>query len=115
MNEINESGVYRLTKYEQEVHLSFNEEDKTWEAYVSSQGYIKKFDEAGWECVKTQYYSNGEVMAKFYKAPKNAVSIRKIKEKRELTEEERNVLKERVKLMHEAKNKKKNDKNLKNI
>lgn len=101
--------VYKLSRYEQEVHLSFNEEEKIWTAYVTSPRYMRKFEKNGWECIDVQHYKNGEVVSKTYKAPRKCIIIAKEREKRILTEEEKNILRERILLMHEAKKRKNNN------
>jgi hypothetical protein len=67
---------------------------------------MRRFERACWECTNTDYFPDGRVLSKNYKAPKKRVAILKERPKRELTEEERNVLRERaLKMQENRKNK----------
>lgn len=110
IEEYNENKIYRLTKAEREVILNIDDELKEWSAYVSSPSWMKKFEEAGWECVKEDHYANGDIVAKVYKAPAKQVIIAKKRKARNISEEEKEALRERVKLMQKNKEEKKKNK-----
>lgn len=95
-----------LLREEREVVLNISDADTNWSAYCSSPKMMKKFEKAGWECVKVDKDSDGLIVAKTYSAPLEQISIKPKKKKRELTEEQMELLKQRAKAMQEAKNKK---------
>ena len=64
---------------------------------------MRKFDKLKYECTRTEYYENGEVYAKFYKVPPNAISFRDPTKKREISEESRKAAAERLKALHQKK------------
>ena len=98
--------TYKLTKDERETLLNYCEADGYWEIDTSVATHIRKFDKLGYECTDTQLYPDGTVMAKTYKVPKHAISFRKPeKVKREMSEEQKAAMSERVKLMQAARKK----------
>ena len=94
-------GVQKLSKDERETALIYNEADGFWEIYTAVPKHIRRFDKLKYECVKTEFYENGEVFAKFYKVPAKAISFRDPNKKRELTEEQRQAAAERLRAMRE--------------
>ena len=103
-------GFRKLTKEERETIVNYSELDGKWYIDSSVSAHIKKLDKLGYKCVNTQYYPDGTVEAKQYECPKFAVSFRKPeKVKREMSEEQKLAMSERVKAMHEAKRKNKNN------
>jgi hypothetical protein len=93
---------FTLSRAEKEVILTIDEETQEWLAYVSSPYWMRRFERAGWECTKTDYFPDGRVLSKNYKAPKKRVGILKERPKRELTDEERLALRERALKMQES-------------
>lgn len=79
----------KLTREEREVHLWFDPVDKVWLAEVQIPAYMSKFEKQGWELVETRYYNDGTVMSKEYKAGQEFITIRDVKKKRLLTDEEK--------------------------
>lgn len=100
-NIINLQPNFTLSRAEKEVVLTIDEETQEWTAYVSSPYWMRRFERAGWECTHTEYFPDGRVLSKNYKAPKKRVGILKERPKRELTEEERKILRERALKMQE--------------
>ena len=94
---------YKLSKDERETLLNYCEADGYWEIDTSVAVHMRKFDKLGYECTGTQYYPDGTIQAKTYKVPKHAISFRKPeKVKREMSDEQKAVMSERVKAMQAA-------------
>ena len=93
-------GVQKLSKDERETVLIYNEADGYWEIFTAVAKHMRKFDRLKYECTRTEYYENGEVYAKFYKVPPNAISFRDPTKKREISEESRKAAAERLKALH---------------
>lgn len=94
---------YHLSKYEQEVVISFSAADGTADLYTADPVWIRKLDKlvqqnpAQFVPGKVETYQ-GEIVAKRYTFPKRFLSIRsKNPEKRELTDEQKAELTERLK------------------
>ena len=86
-------GCYRLAIDERETILSY--------VYTAVRKHMNKFEKLGWECTKVEYYPDGEVFGKFYKVPNCAISFRSPeKRKVNLTEEQREALRERMRNLH---------------
>lgn len=100
---------YRLTIDERELHIWINENDKDYiYAETSIIRYINKFNKLGWEKVKEQYYDDGTIESVTYKVPLYAISFRKpVKVKKEMTEEQKEAARERMKMMVERRKSKK--------
>ena len=94
-------GIQKLSRDERETALIYNEADGFWEIYTAVPKHIRRFDKLKFNCVKTEFYENGEVFAKFYKVPAKAISFRDPNKKRELSEEQRQAAAERLKAMRE--------------
>lgn len=102
----------KLTKEERETTVNYSEIDGIWYIDTSVSSHMKKLDKLGYKCTNTLYYPDGTVEAKQYECPKFAISFRKPeKVKREMSEEQKLAMSERVKAMHEAKRKNKNNDN----
>lgn len=93
---------YSLTRYEQEVIINFNAEDETATIYTANPVWIRKMDKLveqnpeQFEMYR-QEKLDGRIISKAYKFPKRFVSIRSKDVKRELTEEQRAAMAERLK------------------
>lgn len=90
----------RLTLDERETAVTYNEADKYWEIYTAVKMHMNKFDKLGYECTHVERYEDGEIMAKFYKVPRHAVSFRS-PIKREMTVEQREAARERLKQLRD--------------
>ena len=88
--------VQRLTKDERETILIYNEADGYWTIYSAVQPHIRKFDKLNYPITDIDYYSNGEVAGKFYQVPKNAISFKDPTKKRNISEEQKQALRERA-------------------
>lgn len=91
-----------MTRQEQETIISFNAAGDTTELYTADPVYIRKLDkmvEKNPEQFKPGRVETcqGEIVAKCYIFPKRFISIRSKDVKRELSEEQRKELAERLK------------------
>ena len=97
----------KLLSEERETILTYSDSDKKWHIYTAVPAHMRKFDKLGYQCIKTQFYSDNTVESKEYEVPKFAISFRKPEKiKRELSEEQRQAMVERMKAMQEAKHSK---------
>ncbi len=92
-------GDYKLTKYEQEVHLSFNMEDDLATLYTSSTTWMKKMDklvETYPDAYKLVDVSKacGTIVGKTYEFP--VEFFRLGKPRKELSEERKEELRSRL-------------------
>jgi hypothetical protein len=88
--------IQRLTKEERETILTYNEADGFWTIYSGVQSHIRKFDKRNYEVTEVDYYPDGEIAGKFYKVPKNAISFKYPNKKRNISEEQKAMLAERM-------------------
>ena len=89
-------AIQRLAKEERETILTYNEADGFWTIYSGVQSHIRKFDKLNYEVTNVDYYEDGTVAGKFYKVPKKAISFRDPSKKRNLTDEQKAMLAERM-------------------
>lgn len=91
-----------MTRQEQETIISFNAAKDSAELYTADPVYIRKLEKLvksnpeQFKQGRTETYQ-GEIVAKRYTFPKKFLSIRSKDVKRELTEEQRKELAERLK------------------
>jgi hypothetical protein len=88
--------IQRLTKEERETACVYNEADGYWTIYSAVQSHIRKFDKLNYPITDIDYYPDGEVAGKFYQVPKNAISFKDPTKKRNISEEQKQALRERV-------------------
>lgn len=90
--------ISKLTKQERETHCWFNEADERWEIQTDIRVHMTKLKKLGFECTDILRYSDGSIESMTFKAPKHAISFRSpIKRKRELSDEQRKEIAERLK------------------
>jgi hypothetical protein len=97
---------YRLTKEERETLYRIDEVDNTWYADSTIQKDIHKLERQGWIEIGVQYYNDGTVMAKQFKAPRNCLSPRSYnpdKPKRKMSEEHKQKVMKALQASREAK------------
>lgn len=87
---------YKLSNYERETNINFNEDEKVATVYTCKPSLIKKMDNF---CEK--YPADYELIfedeqSKTYQINKKFVSIRGPQKKRKLTEDEKEVLRNRM-------------------
>ena len=87
----------RRTRYEQETILNYNQETKTATCYTCDPAMIRKLDKLCAEDKAITVVEESEG-SKTYKFPKNWIKIRKSKQ---LTDEQRSELVERMRTMRQ--------------
>jgi hypothetical protein len=102
------TNTYALTNYEKETIFNFNEEEKTASIYTYNKALIKKLDKMCethpklYNLDKTDIY--GKHISKTYTVPKKMISVRMPVERKPLTEEQKNKLRQRMKKMRTQNN-----------
>lgn len=96
VQEATSEQVQRLTKEERETACVYNEADGYWTIYSAVQSHIRKFDKLNYPITDIDYYPDGEVAGKFYQVPKNAISFKDPTKKRNISEEQKQALRERA-------------------
>ena len=86
----------KLVHSEREIVIIYNEEDGYWQADTSIPKFWRRLEKKNWKCIRTQYYSDGTVCAKSFisNSPKG-ITIADPTKKRELTDEQRDAIRER--------------------
>lgn len=97
---------YSLSGVEREVVITFNAAEDIADIYTADPVYIRKMDKLVAQNPEQfkeirQEKLGGKVVAKRYEFPKRFVTIRSKDTKRELTEEQRAEMSERMKRLHE--------------
>ena len=89
----------RITTEEKETLLRFDYLEKCWYVDTSVPSHITKFKKQGWEIVSQTVNEQGDIQAVEFKCDNpTSISINKAeKRKKELTEEQRKILAERLK------------------
>lgn len=100
---------YRLSPEEREIILVMDDKDRKWKASCSSPTYMRKFEKQGWECTETEYYRDGSVCTKFYKAPQaSSITIGKAerpkRQGKPMSEERKRKLQESLQRARDTKN-----------
>jgi hypothetical protein len=107
-----ERAEYRLTKEERETIYRIDEVDNTWYADSTVQKDIHKLERRGWIETGVQYYNDGTVMAKQFKAPRNCLSPRTYnpdKPKKTMSAEHKQKVMDALKASRETKKAKENN------
>jgi|GEM_PF-4920880 len=91
-----------LASDEQEILISKIRNEKEFEIYISDRTYKTKIEKVSIKPYKVDIDSEGEEIAWYYKLPKNQIGFRKPPVKRELTDEQRLELAERIKNARES-------------
>ena len=88
----------KLSKYEKETIINFNEEEENATVYSCSKRVWSKCEKAAYKLIDTNLDSDGNVISKTYETRKKNISFRK---QRTLSVEYRTLLKERAGKMRE--------------
>ena len=92
----NPDGVTeKLSRGERECILLYNDEERVWYADSSIPKFWRRLEKKGWTLVSTQYYADGTVCSKSFKGSAKGVSITDPFKKREMTEEQKQKIRER--------------------
>jgi hypothetical protein len=90
-----------LTASERETIITLNDEDETAQVYTAQRPWITKLKRNPSAILLEEGSHDGSAWARF-ELPKGLVSLRSTKVKRELTEEQREALRERMAHAREA-------------
>jgi hypothetical protein len=86
-----------LSRLEQETIIKFNAEEEGIEIYTAYPPIMRKLSASPDYTLVKEYKQDGEVVAMDFKAARNMITIRSKKPaKREMTEEEKQALRERL-------------------
>ena len=95
-NEPDGNGVSeKLSRDERECILVYNDAERVWYAESSIPKFWRRLEKKGWTLVSTQYYSDGTVCSKSFKGSSKGVNITDPFKKREMSEEQRQKIRER--------------------
>ena len=92
---------YTISQEERETLLRYDYLDQCWYVETSVPTHITKFKKQGWEIVSQTVNENGNVQVVEFKCdnPSSVIIGKAEKKKRELTEEQRESLRQRMKEM----------------
>lgn len=92
-------------KEEREVLITYNESEDKWEAYCTSSKFARKFLKKGWTVKGIERFPNGDLCSISFSAPLYGLRIMNPENvKRNLSEEEKNILRERLASIRQQKN-----------
>lgn len=88
---------YKFLPEERETIITLDDADsKIWNVFTMQRKIIHKLDKIGAKPYKVEKDSEDNIISAEYKLNYNQISFRKISEKRELTEEQRQILRDRM-------------------
>ena len=97
----------KVTPEEREVLINIypDEDGKLWaEIDTTIQKYANKCIKQGWEQISETRHTDGSWQGATFRAPASAISIRNPNAKRTMSEEQKQIMSERMRLMREKKN-----------
>jgi hypothetical protein len=92
-----------FTIEELETHMNYDAVDKVWRVYTNIKSDYLKFKQKNWKVLSENFTEDGVFIDATFQARRKAVRIADAN-KREYTEEEKEVLRERMKKALETKN-----------
>ena len=96
----------KVTPDEREVLINIypDEDGKLWaEIDTTIQKYANKCIKQGWEQISETRHTDGSWQGATFRAPASAISIRNLNVKRTMSEEQKQIMSERMRLMREKK------------
>ena len=96
----------KVTPDEREVLINIypDEDGKLWaEIDTTIQKYANKCIKQGWEQISETRHTDGSWQGATFRAPASAISIRNPNAKRTMSEEQKQIMSERMRLMREKK------------
>lgn len=84
-----------LEACERETHITISDSEDEYTVYSCQKKVISKLEKLGIQAYKVETIE-GEVVGKYFKVPYKCISFKKEYKKRELTEEERKAIGERL-------------------
>ena len=97
----------KVTPEEREVLINIypDEDGNLWaEIDTTIQKYANKCIKQGWEQISEIRHTDGSWQGATFRAPASAISIRNPNAKRTMSEEQKQIMSERMRLMREKKN-----------
>lgn len=97
----------KVTPEEREILINIypDEDGRLWaEIDTTIQKYANKCIKQGWEQISETRHTDGSWQGATFRAPASAISIRNPNAKRTMSEEQKQIMSERMRLMREKKN-----------
>ena len=98
--------LVKVTPDEREVLINIypDKDGKLWaEIDTTIQKYANKCIKQGWEQISETRHTDGSWQGAIFRAPASAISIRNPNAKRTMSEEQKQIMSERMRLMREKK------------
>lgn len=89
--------AYQLTPFERETVIIINDEDPFAIIYSSQRPMMTKMDKLCKKNTNTYKVTKEDEVSKTYQCPKNLISFRSEREKRILSDDQKQVLRDRMK------------------
>lgn len=87
---------YNLIPEERETIINLSDADKQWEVFTMQKKIIHKLEKIGAKPYKVEKNDEGNIISASYKLEYSQISFRKKGEKRILTDEQRQILRDRM-------------------
>lgn len=85
----------KLSRDDRELVIVYNEAEGVFYADTSIPKFWRRLEKKNWECVHTQYYSDGTICSKSFRGSKKGITITDPFKKRELSEEQLQKIRDR--------------------
>lgn len=85
--------MYKLLKEERETIITISEDEISWNISTNIQKDYNKFVKQNWNQVERINYEDGKLMEARFIVPRKAISFRNYSKKREVSEEQKEKLK----------------------
>ena len=92
-----------LSKQEMEIHISKNATEDMFEVYITDTKYLKQLKKLGIQPYKSEADETGNIIVGFYRIPKEQIKIVKKRQPKNISEEQRKILAERMKNVRNSK------------
>ena len=87
---------YNFIPEERETIINLSDADKQWEVFTMQKKIIHKLEKIGAKPYKEEKDEDGNIISASYKLEYSQISFRKKGEKRILTDEQRQILRDRM-------------------
>lgn len=85
----------KLSRSDRELVIVYNEAEGVFYADTSIPKFWRRLEKKNWECIGTQYYSDGTVCSKSFRGTNKGITISDPFRKRNLTDEQREQIRQR--------------------
>lgn len=85
----------KLSRDDRELVIVYNEAEGVFYADTSIPKFWRRLEKKNWECIHTQYYSDGTICSKSFKGSKKGITITDPFKKRELSDEQLQKIRDR--------------------